>query len=853
MFRLLTQLHESGVVSFADKLPWRLPIDDGIVMTNAGGYLSSYEYVGPNPQMIAPREFLDLVNDGNTALVKSGGWTLDFDVCKRKGGSFTPGSPMAPPSAQLFDLERQALVERAGVHFQTRQHLSVVYHAPKAIADKAESWVFAEPRDSNVSQEDANASQTLDEFVTGREQIEQILGNRLKLRRLGLRASLDVDGTPTVYDDLLRYLYFTYRGRWQPMLAAPAGITVAKLFAAHEVAMDWRPRIGTDSVAVVMTTRAPEASMLGYLRRLDELQMEYRANLRLTVLGKRESLKYVEQKESEWTGAATGLFSSMTAKLTKSAPKLNHMALLNQSSAAELKLRIEKGELVVVFPTFTVTLYGPDWNSVKKQATDVQKALEDCGHVSEVARVNSGRWFLAGLPGEVWAVQGRDAWTSANAAQTMALTSTWTGMDEIPSDFYERGSQPHIVATTTGGAVGKYPLHWNTAGHTLLLGAQRTGKTVAMKRIVLAHLNQKRPGAFILDRDRGMGTIAKQLQDEGWADYLDLEDPSVSLCPGEFIHEGEAEQQYFVGVIEAAMKRAKIERTAATRAALVDGVARMAQTELRRMSDVKSFVSNQDVWTAIDRATDGRTVHGRLLNGAPSGRAMRPVQIVETAILGGMDPEDTTLVYRQLLHLMDRMSRRRLHMLAMFDECSVYLYDEFLATYFFEVLRRWGKRDVAGVFATQGAIDLKEAGRFGKALAQECKTKIFCGDSSAADEQAMADLCWVSSQLTPTKCKAIARNAASRSYLYLSPLGEATFNLALQKVEKALTTCDEGDAQAEVRALQQAHPDDWFERHLKARGVSDAWIERYRELRARAKPPALTGDKTPSTSTGVAA
>jgi len=75
----------------------------------------------------------------------------------------------------------------------------------------------------------------------------------------------------------------------------------------------------------------------------------------------------------------------------------------------------------------------------------------------------------------------------------------------------------------------------------------------------------------------------------------------------------------------------------------------------------------------------------------------------------------------------------RLHMLAFFDECSVYLYDDFLASYFFEVLRRWASATLPGIFRTQGATDLKEAGRFGSALAQECKTKILCGDSSAAD------------------------------------------------------------------------------------------------------------------------
>jgi len=143
--------------------------------------------------------------------------------------------------------------------------------------------------------------------------------------------------------------------------------------------------------------------------------------------------------------------------------------------------------------------------------------LRDSGFACEDARVNSGRWYSQGTSGRGLAVQGRDAWTSANAAQTIAIDGRRGPAWKRSRASFTTGSRPHIIATTTGGAIGKYPLHWNTAAITLVVGAQRSGKTVFLKRLLLEHLNEPRPERSSLIVDGGMSTLADELQDEGWA------------------------------------------------------------------------------------------------------------------------------------------------------------------------------------------------------------------------------------------------------------------------------------------------------------------------------------------------
>ncbi len=845
-FKILEELHERSLIGIADKLPWRLPIEDGVVMTSNGGFMASYEYVGPNPDAVSAKEVLGIANQVNESIMRAGaGWTWNYRIRKRRAGEYTAENPDAPACVQLFDAERREFVKRAGIHYRTQLIISIIYHRPNDVADVANRYFFEpkkqadpEPIDE-LLKEFQVASEVREAFNTGRVEFERDFAGRLRLHRLGLRATLLANGEPAIYDDHASYLYATMRGTWQPMVPAPVGMTIAKLFAAHEAVLDWEPRVDDDAIVVVNVTQPPKTSRLGHMRILDDLAMEFDVNLRCVCFGRPGSRKHAERKGDEWESNATGFFSMMVSKATGAVAKLNRRALELREDANKLVHRIDKEEVTLVQPTFSLIFYGKDRKEAVDNAGTAVRAIRDAGYVCAIARVDAARSYFATLPGEVWSRVGRYSWTSANVALTVPLTSVWTGVEKHPSRFY-RDTDPagHIIATTTGGALCKLPLHWNTAGHTLIFGAQRSGKSVLLKRLALQHLLMKGGRLFALDRDESMYTLATLLADEGVGAYYNLENDDLSFCPAEFIGEpgvaGEREQQYFLAFVEQLLELQNVERSPERREALVAGIARMAASGLRRLSELSQYVSDEAVWKVIDRYTNPKTLVGRLLDGDANGVADRRAVIIETAVLSDLSVDDATPVYRQLLHLMDRMSRAKAPMQAMFDECSVYLRDQFLANYLFEVLRRWGKRNVHGIFATQGVIDIDAAGELGEALAQECKTKIFCGDTAAADEKLMARLHGIA-RLSSTECEAIARNAEHRGYYYTSPLGRATFWLGIQNVEATLITRDEGDDLKETKELRAQHPTDWFPRLLEKRDLTP-WANYYRRL-LRANSP----------------
>jgi len=73
----------------------------------------------------------------------------------------------------------------------------------------------------------------------------------------------------------------------------------------------------------------------------------------------------------------------------------------------------------------------------------------------------------------------------------------------------------------------------------------------------------------------------------------------------------------------------------------------MADGPQRRLSEAKNFISDRAVWSALDRSRSYKHRRPHPQMALQTGRALRPVQIVETAILSSLDdPADRDPIYR---------------------------------------------------------------------------------------------------------------------------------------------------------------------------------------------------------------
>lgn len=822
MFKILDELHDRSLTSLADALPWRMVVDDGVVMTNLGGYLGAFEWIGPNPDDISSREYLDIAQRLNDEMMRLGrGWTMIPDCGRYRVDAYHAPNPSAPPIVQLLDDERRVYYTDAGAHYGTAVHYSFAYHEPQAVQDKTERYFFDQ---SGLDESECGASRARETFERGIERLARVFGNAgtVRLRRLGLRPVRDADGSVVVYDDLLSYLYYTVRGIRHPIIAPPAGMTVAKLFSAHEAVFNYRPTIDQDAVAIVRVTVPPNGSWLGMLASVFNMQAEYRANLRAILYSTMDAERKVTRGRDEAKQNMLGFFEGMFKSMGKSQTPNRHSVHLVQEAEKTLE-RVQNNEISAANVTFTITFFGQDRARTLRDAETAVTRLGERGFVASLAQADAGRVYFGSLPGDTWSDVDAHSWTTANVSHCCPITSVWPGVDVHPCGYYDPDTPPHIIGVGSGGTPVRLPLHWNLAANTLVIGGARSGKSVHLKRIAWQHLFIPHSNLFAFDRDEAMYLLANVLVDQGVGAYYRFDDPAFALCMLEFIHESLAEVQYALSGIEALCTWHNVTITPARRNKIKDAILRQANYPQRRLSDLYALISDTDVRDAINYYSDAETLVGRIMNGQGNGLARRRAQIFEMSALSALDDKDRLPIVRQVMHLADRTTMRKDPTALLFDEARPAMHDRATGALLVEMLQRWPKRNAFTVIGTQGISDVLTA-PIGMTVLQECKTRILAGDASANDP-AQAEALERAGVPAPNP-EIIARNAAHRRYRYLSPLGASSYSLDLQACELAALTCDEGDDLAEVKALRQAHPDDWFQRHLRKRGLAD-WADHY--------------------------
>lgn len=831
VFKLLETLHDTSLDALADALPWRMVIEDGVIMTNLGGYLGTFEWVGPNLEDVTTADYLTVAQRLNDELVRLGsGWTLVPEVRRVKSRRYHDPRPTAPPLVQMLDEERRQYHQRSGVHYASKVRYSFAYHEPRGIQDKSERYFFEQ---AGIAPPLAGASRALQTFKAGMAQIASAFAadkqSHVRLRRLGLRAARTATGEVIVYDDLLSYLYSMLRGVEQPIIAPPPGMTIGKLFSAHEAIMDRQPSIDDDALAIIRVTIPPKNSEIGMLNALFTIPVECSIVIRTVLYGREQSERRTTRGRDEARQNLTGFLDGLTRSFGKPSPPSAHK--LGVVTEAERSIdRVQRGDYLAANVTVTVAFYGSDRTTLGERVKAALDALKDSGFVAAPAVADAGRVFFGRLPGDIYSDVDGHAWTTANVVHVTPIATVWPGVQAHPCEYYRPDAPTHIIASGAGGETVHLPLHWGRAANTLLVGGARTGKTVLTKRMLWSHLLLEDSAFMAFDRDESMFVMASVLEDLGVGAYTRLDDERVAFCPFEFLHESVKEREWALATVESWCMHRGVTITNERRDKILTALELLANGPDRRVSDLRQRIPDRDVRAVLDYYSDRRTIVGRLLNGPANGLSGRRAQFVDMTHLLPLSDADRLPIYRQLVHLADRRTIRRRPFALLYDEARPLLRDEPMAQLITESLQRWPKRNAFSIVATQGMNDILSAGERGLVVLQECKTRLFAGDSTATDPVQRQEL--ERAGISHRHIDRIAANAQSRRYLYTSPLGTSSFDLGLQECERAVITCDEGDDLRHVKELMQTHPTTWFQRHLIERGLSD-WAAYYDELRSQ--------------------
>jgi len=142
--------YRNRTAGLADFLPWAALVAPGVVLNKDGSFQRTARFRGPDLDSATPAELVGVTARLNNALRRLGsGWAI-FVEAQRGAATDYPESRLPDVASALVDLERQDGFEQAGVHFESRYFLTVLWLPPAEESARAESWLYEGRSQSGV-------------------------------------------------------------------------------------------------------------------------------------------------------------------------------------------------------------------------------------------------------------------------------------------------------------------------------------------------------------------------------------------------------------------------------------------------------------------------------------------------------------------------------------------------------------------------------------------------------------------------------------------------------------------------------------------------------------------------------
>ncbi|MDR0479168.1 MAG: transporter, partial [Burkholderiaceae bacterium] len=171
------QEFRSKALALPDLLPWAFLVENGIVLTKAGGLLAGWEYTGPDLDSSTPAELVAMAARINRALMLGDGWVIHCDAIREPAAGYAPEGAFPDRTTRLIDDARRDAWSRHAPGFKSRYVLAVTWFAEPDAANKVAN-LFVEGRSGNVAQ------RNLERFKERLIDIEGALSGFLKVKRL---------------------------------------------------------------------------------------------------------------------------------------------------------------------------------------------------------------------------------------------------------------------------------------------------------------------------------------------------------------------------------------------------------------------------------------------------------------------------------------------------------------------------------------------------------------------------------------------------------------------------------------------------------------------------------------------
>ncbi|MHB8549460.1 MAG: VirB4 family type IV secretion/conjugal transfer ATPase [Acidiferrobacterales bacterium] len=792
-----------------DLLPWAALVDNGVVLTKAGGLLAGWSYRGPDLDSATQAELAVMAARINAALCLGDGWVLNCDAVRAPAPGYAGPGAFPDRTTRMIDEVRRARYVDEATHYITRCVMTLTWFPPPDAASKTAA-LFLEGGKSG------SAAQHLARFQERIREIEGRLGAFLELRRLVDRP----DGAGGLESDLLGYLEECVCFRARPFCLGIVPGYLDAVLGRHDLVTGFTPRVGDQYLTCLAIEGFPAVSFPGILDFLARLPVAVRWSNRFLFLDPEPAQKQINRYRSRWSQKRKSLMNVMREQAGGQATHINmDMDNLTQDAVAALA-EASSGAVRFGYYTSVVLLAHEDAGMLADTARAVRKVIEQQGFGVRIEDLNAVEAYLGSVPGNTWANVRRPLINTLNLAHLLPFTSVYPGPAVHPCPFYPPESPPLVWASTDGATPFRLCLHEGDVGHTAILGPTGAGKSTLLGLLMAQQFRYPKAQVFAFDK----GYSALPLVWAAGGEHYDLAgaDSELAFCPLGHI-DVPSEQAWAAEWLESLTVLQGVAVTPRMRDELYQALVQLgaATTEpaQRTLTHYLQRLQSIALREALKAYALGGAL-GHLLDAERDGLGVDPFQVFEMEPLMQLGDKALLPVLTYLFHRLEQRFQGAPTLLVL-DEAWVMLGHPAFRAKIREWLKVLRKANVAVVFATQSLSDLARSG-IADVVFESCTTKLLLPNPEAMTD--MSRPFYAQIGLNSRQIEIVTTAVPKRQYYLMQPGGRRLFELGLSAPELAFLGASGKEDIARIRVLRGSQGDAWPAAWLRERSAG-VWAE----------------------------
>lgn len=794
----------SKAASLPDLLPWAMSVDDGIVLTKAGGYLAGWVYSGPDLDSATHAELGAMAARINSGLALGDGWVLHCDAVRMPVKEYAPAGEFPDRTTRMIDDLRRERHSGGGVGYVNRNILTLTWFPPTDREAKA-GWLFVE------GGEEGGAARALASFKEALREIEGRLKAFLKIKRL-----VDtVDEQGMITSPLLAHLELCVSFDDRPLRTPVMPIYLDTLIGAHDLTTGFQPRIDRRYVAALSIEGFPSHSFPGILDMLARLPVPYRWSNRFIFLEPRDAEKIINKYRSQWSQKRKSALNTVREETGGQATHIDLHADNQTNDAVAALAEASSGAVRYGYYSSVILLAHEDAGILDDVAREVQTVVQNHGFGCRVEEVNAVEAWLGSLPGNTSANVRRPLIHTLNLAHLLPFTGIWAGSPQNPCPFYPKNSPPLLYAHTDGSTPFRLNLHSGDLGHTAIIGPTGSGKSTLLATLIGQQFRY--PKAQVFAFDKGYSLLPLVWASGGQHYDIAGEGPELAFCPLAQIDKP-AEQAWAAEWLESLAELQGVTINPGLRAELHRAVVQLAgsttQASERTLTDYVTTLQSHDLREALSYYTI-KGPAGHLLDAQSDSLANDIFQVFEMEHLMNRGDKILLPVLTYLFHRLEQRFNGQPTFLVL-DEAWIMLGNPAFRAKIREWLKVLRKANVAVIFATQSLTDLIKSG-IADVIFESCPTKILLANAEAATDNVRP--LYEEMGLNARQVSILAHATPKRDYYVIHPDGRRLFELGLTPGELAFVGASGKEDIAAIRELREEYGELWPPAWLRYRGL----------------------------------